>query len=127
MTPTSSSKKCPRLSAISSIARSTFFFFFFQAEDGIRDLTVTGVQTCALPILKRAQRKQSLLLRRAIHEKFPDNNNGCFPSLEWWSIRENSSHFTSLANWNFLQINALSGSFIPAVVKVCAKVVEKGE
>src|SRR6266478_6754571 len=27
-----------------------FLFFFFQAEDGIRDLTVTGVQTCALPI-----------------------------------------------------------------------------
>src|SRR5207245_6693114 len=26
-------------------------FFFFQAEDGIRDATVTGVQTCALPIL----------------------------------------------------------------------------
>src|SRR2546427_2094977 len=30
------------------------FFFFFQAEDGIRDLTVTGVQTCALPISHRA-------------------------------------------------------------------------
>src|SRR2546430_8921778 len=29
---------------------SIFLFFFFQAEDGIRDLTVTGVQTCALPI-----------------------------------------------------------------------------
>src|SRR6266513_4982468 len=27
------------------------FFFFFQAEDGIRDRNVTGVQTCALPIL----------------------------------------------------------------------------
>src|SRR5437764_10550496 len=27
-----------------------FFFFFFQAEDGIRDTSVTGVQTCALPI-----------------------------------------------------------------------------
>src|SRR5215216_4218 len=27
-----------------------FFFFFFQAEDGIRDDLVTGVQTCALPI-----------------------------------------------------------------------------
>src|SRR5699024_11469846 len=26
------------------------FFFFFQAEDGIRDRNVTGVQTCALPI-----------------------------------------------------------------------------
>src|SRR5215475_9503579 len=30
---------------------SIFFFFFFQAEDGIRDFHVTGVQTCALPIL----------------------------------------------------------------------------
>src|SRR3712207_3456214 len=29
---------------------SFFFFFFFQAEDGIRDIGVTGVQTCALPI-----------------------------------------------------------------------------
>src|SRR2546430_7927959 len=30
--------------------REFIFCFFFQAEDGIRDLTVTGVQTCALPI-----------------------------------------------------------------------------
>src|SRR5690349_24220615 len=30
------------------------FFFFFQAEDGIRDLYVTGVQTCALPIYAHA-------------------------------------------------------------------------
>src|SRR5205823_7380575 len=29
------------------------FFFFFQAEDGIRDKLVTGVQTCALPICPR--------------------------------------------------------------------------
>src|SRR5688500_19618072 len=29
---------------------SVFIFFFFQAEDGIRDYKVTGVQTCALPI-----------------------------------------------------------------------------
>src|SRR5437879_12885846 len=28
-------------------------FFFFQAEDGIRDTSVTGVQTCALPIYRR--------------------------------------------------------------------------
>src|SRR5204862_2274119 len=33
-----------------------FFFFFFQAEDGIRDLYVTGVQTCALPILPAFKR-----------------------------------------------------------------------
>src|SRR5216684_3392942 len=31
---------------------SVFFFFFFQAEDGIRDVAVTGVQTCALPICR---------------------------------------------------------------------------
>src|SRR5215469_4663748 len=30
-----------------------YVFFFFQAEDGIRDLYVTGVQTCALPIFDR--------------------------------------------------------------------------
>src|SRR2546430_10217213 len=35
--------------------RSCLFCFFFQAEDGIRDLTVTGVQTCALPILQRSR------------------------------------------------------------------------
>src|SRR2546430_3286251 len=34
-------------------------FFFFQAEDGIRDLTVTGVQTCALPICVVEDLKQS--------------------------------------------------------------------
>src|SRR5256884_3467643 len=35
---------------VSSSSR-LLFFFFFQAEDGIRDVAVTGVQTCALPIL----------------------------------------------------------------------------
>src|SRR2546425_8520016 len=34
-----------------------FIFFFFQAEDGIRDKLVTGVQTCALPILAKADRR----------------------------------------------------------------------
>src|SRR2546427_3696244 len=33
-----------------ALAKFLRCFFFFQAEDGIRDLTVTGVQTCALPI-----------------------------------------------------------------------------
>src|SRR5207249_6338077 len=35
-----------------------FSFFFFQAEDGIRDRNVTGVQTCALPILERGWRRR---------------------------------------------------------------------
>src|SRR5256885_464896 len=38
--------------------------FFFQAEDGIRDLTMTGVQTCALPIfaanIRKAPRKSAM-------------------------------------------------------------------
>src|SRR2546422_8267193 len=36
--------------------RLYLFFFFFQAEDGIRDVAVTGVQTCALPISSWAPR-----------------------------------------------------------------------
>src|SRR5205823_7576298 len=40
------------------------FFFFFQAEDGIRDKLVTGVQTCALPIFGRAQQRHLAAARR---------------------------------------------------------------
>src|SRR5207253_7550555 len=36
------------------------FYFFFQAEDGIRDGHVTGVQTCALPIYRRRSSSVSL-------------------------------------------------------------------
>src|SRR5207245_5519936 len=43
-------------------------FFFFQAEDGIRDATVTGVQTCALPISH--QRRGNLHGHSAIHQQF---------------------------------------------------------
>src|SRR5438270_8723742 len=50
-----------------------FFFFFFQAEDGIRDLTVTGVQTCALPIWTDQQQSNQQLAeqawRRQIHDE----------------------------------------------------------
>ena len=43
------------------------FFFFFQAEDGIRDRDVTGVQTCALPICK---------IMRRILRKIAENEYG---------------------------------------------------
>src|SRR5256885_7291730 len=43
MAPSSVGRSCPR-------RRSDRSVFFFQAEDGIRDYKVTGVQTCALPI-----------------------------------------------------------------------------
>src|SRR5258708_31512799 len=60
-----------------------FLFFFFQAEDGIRDDLVTGVQTCALPIcLNRAQeiirewevenRRTSQLTRKSTQEAWKE-------------------------------------------------------
>src|SRR2546426_2615905 len=52
----------------SKVTGLRFFFFFFQAEDGIRDYKVTGVQTCALPIYAAAEAEyvagQLLILQR---------------------------------------------------------------
>src|SRR5437763_2688325 len=53
-------------------------FFFFQAEDGIRDTSVTGVQTCALPI--------SAGLRRSARHRdaAPVPARGCPPGIPSW-------------------------------------------
>src|SRR5207247_5651315 len=59
-------------------------FFFFQAEDGIRDPLVTGVQTCALPIYHR----RTLLTELGVFETFT-------PSLP---ISHQNSPFVLLAN-----------------------------
>src|SRR5207248_6046688 len=45
-----------------------FVFFFFQAEDGIRDRTVTGVQTCALPIFFHWIVRRRTIVCRAIDD-----------------------------------------------------------
>src|SRR5437763_16529460 len=45
--------------------------FFFQAEDGIRDTSVTGVQTCALPIYLRKQMHEIVRLRQEMNAKSP--------------------------------------------------------
>src|SRR5207248_8115117 len=54
-------------------------FFFFQAEDGIRDRTVTGVQTCALPILLAAVEQSDLSddLARTRRPDLHDAITGC--------------------------------------------------
>src|SRR3989441_10201103 len=49
-----------------SCSKVVFLFFFFQAEDGIRDKLVTGVQTCALPIFVRAAVFAPILLKNKI-------------------------------------------------------------
>src|SRR5256884_510550 len=51
------------------VRRLVFVFFFFQAEDGIRDVAVTGVQTCALPISFILKHPQYAPLRA-----FPSSN-----------------------------------------------------
>src|SRR3989449_11782368 len=51
-------------------------FFFFQAEDGIRDVAVTGVQTCALPIYKLLDRA------REQREKIGTTGRGIGPTYE---------------------------------------------
>src|SRR5882757_3208474 len=53
------------------------FFFFFQAEDGIRDIGVTGVQTCALPIWRG---------RSGTHEAAASCRNGCAPDEACCSV-----------------------------------------
>src|SRR5690606_40768336 len=48
-------------------------FFFFQAEDGIRDFHVTGVQTCALPILEIGK---NFPTREEVRSSTPANSTG---------------------------------------------------
>src|SRR2546430_2790375 len=51
--------------------RHRSLFFFFQAEDGIRDLTVTGVQTCALPISRASSSAARLPAAATSASAFP--------------------------------------------------------
>src|SRR6266700_3397182 len=57
---------CGRLYLLWTLLCLWHFFFFFQADDGIRDFHVTGVQTCALPISPRHDRLMAAakMLRR---------------------------------------------------------------
>src|SRR5215217_3951754 len=69
-----------------------YLFFFFQAEDGIRDIGVTGVQTCALPISDRADFSRTTS---------PPPRNPCSPnsrrtSRAALSHRISSCHVTSV-------------------------------
>src|SRR5438270_4075719 len=51
---------------------NSHYFFFFQAEDGIRDLTVTGVQTCALPISRSSRRDAHRIRPRCPRSRLRD-------------------------------------------------------
>src|SRR3989441_9708767 len=57
-----------------------FFFFFFQAEDGIRDKLVTGVQTCALPISDGVPPGGPACHADRIQELVRGLTRGCYPA-----------------------------------------------
>src|SRR5438309_4837562 len=65
------------------------FFFFFQAEDGIRDGTVTGVQTCALPIFTPALVEPHIHLDAVLTVGEPRHNQtgSLFEGIAIWAER----------------------------------------
>src|SRR2546430_13428541 len=77
-----------------------YFFFFFQAEDGIRDLTVTGVQTCALPIL----REIAAMATSAAADVARTATTATGMTMRWWRRRrpvrseEHTSELQSQSN-----------------------------
>src|SRR5256886_17628295 len=63
--------------------------FFFQAEDGIRDLTVTGVQTCALPIFSGRRIPARFPVRKdgLVADERPSHHFGRFRHLSQGDVR----------------------------------------
>src|SRR5699024_11848513 len=61
-------------------------FFFFQAEDGIRDRNVTGVQTCALPILRLSRTNFTggkVSIKSILTPLSAGSKPTCLPCLPW--------------------------------------------
>src|SRR2546429_6642299 len=65
-------------------------FFFFQAEDGIRDVAVTGVQTCALPIYTPANFTSRVMNSAAMMQMHDREHTGMvlLDQLEWRNMSE---------------------------------------
>src|SRR5258708_25983105 len=78
------------------IACTVFFFFFFQAEDGIRDDLVTGVQTCALPISPVSDGAEGLRVLRVLDTcQIALHNGGVSPeAFKFGNEKQERSHFT---------------------------------
>src|SRR5699024_12067700 len=80
--------------------------FFFQAEDGIRDRNVTGVQTCALPIFPHkdanldfgTSEKDGMTIRQLVKEKYF--------TVEKWEVSADTEYAISA---DFLQVDVIEG------------------
>src|SRR2546422_8827696 len=93
-----------------------FVFFFFQAEDGIRDVAVTGVQTCALPI--------SHILRCGVLEATPEHQKEWFDDTMLYL----AERYVELDEQQIAELRVLGerycrpvvGRNAPAAANVCA-------
>src|SRR5256885_9697661 len=85
------------------ISFTCVFVVFFQAEDGIRDYKVTGVQTCALPIWLHAHRPGTARQPEPA-ARFPGLNTGTGAAAQWRPMTQDapSSYATLLAEGNAL-------------------------
>src|SRR6266436_8644887 len=119
------------------------FFFFFQAEDGIRDVAVTGVQTCALPIsrellakshadatreLQEAEAKGNRLLEQSRHQATELTNAAraeVEQTLEW--ARAQAGTVLARAQHGAEQLLAAAGLGQEAIAEVASKIVLAAE
>src|SRR5687768_17883395 len=72
-----------------------FFFFFFQAEDGIRDVAVTGVQMCALPILTLL-----VAIHRGLHDNWLGRHDVLAFFLPWYAYLSDELRSGNIPGWN---------------------------
>src|SRR2546430_16880112 len=86
-------------------------FFFFQAEDGIRDLTVTGVQTCALPISIEGQTGAAAI---TVTAPISSNNPGTVTDLAVAGVTDSS------ATLSFTEVNDGTGQAASYAVRYAA-------
>src|SRR5947208_5064955 len=89
------------------------FFFFFQAEDGIRDDLVTGVQTCALPISELgSERVERVLQRLAV---------GHAEEAHLRAVRRQSHHFGRFSRER-VDVDSVRGLAFPLLAPVVTEI-----
>src|SRR2546429_7081965 len=76
-----------RVSLFVDVVCDYLFFFFFQAEDGIRDVAVTGVQTCALPIYRSSRTAWRIRRDPCLVESHVSYGSGLlfYPGIPAWN------------------------------------------
>src|SRR5216683_2818517 len=91
-----------------------YVFFFFQAEDGIRDLIVTGVQTCALPIsaspasatCSRCKPSAPLSSATSMPPRLERRQRSCFPKRARGSPAKRFTWIAATTSWDFENVHS---------------------